>query len=142
MRVRTTGPSSGSGGDSVCLKIFAVNQEDGTSKNFGEYETKVENGQEMLNILKGIGFTDEVVVDKTRRSFKHKNFEIEIDEVKDLGIFVEVELKEHDDDFDEGIKQIYTFVKSIGITKFKIQNRGYVSMLWNPNYSFAEDVTL
>lgn len=124
--------------NSVCLKIFSIDRETGRSANLGELETAVADGQAMLSILKELGFTNSTVVNKTRQSFSYKNFEIELDEVKGLGSFVEVEVKDHKDDSEAGFAQIYKLLREIGITEFLEQKRGYVSMLWNPSTQFGK----
>ena len=55
---------------------------------------------------------------------------------------MEVELKTDVPNAKTGINLIYDFLKSIGITEFKIQTRGYISMLWNPTYNFGQEVVL
>lgn len=130
-------------GDSVCLKIFEVDPSTTKSKNLDEIEFNVSDGNEALKLLKTLGFTDQTKVEKTRQSFKYKDFEIELDEVVDLGNFVEIELKQEGNiTFEEGQEQIKDLLREIGITQFKTCSRGYVSMLWNPDYEFGEDVSL
>lgn len=123
-------------GDSICLKTFSIDP-DGRTANTGEFETDVKDGKEALDLFIGLGFTDDTIVDKARKSFTYQNFEIELDEVEGLGSFVEIEVKEHGDDIQAGLKQIYDLLRKIGITKFTKQSRGYASMLWNPDVEFG-----
>jgi predicted adenylyl cyclase CyaB len=128
-------------GDSVCLKIFEIDQEKQTSQNLDEIEFKVSDGGEALKLLQTLGYTDEIVVDKTRRKFltNDTRFEICIDEVKGLGFFAEVELREQIvGDIHIGWKMIYDFLKNIGFTEIDEQHRGYVSMLWNIDTDFGK----
>jgi predicted adenylyl cyclase CyaB len=89
--------------------------------------------------LKQLGYTDCIIIDKVRKKYLYNEFEIVIDNVKNLGIFVEVELKEEVGDVKEGHKILKEFLKTIGIRKFKEQFRGYVSMFWNPHIDFGEE---
>jgi len=65
-----------------------------------------------------------------------------IDQEKNIGILMEVELKSEVSDVKAGIQCIYGFLETIGITKFELQKRGYVSMLWNPEFNFSEMIEL
>ena len=138
LRVRFT-----DNGDSVCLKRFHPDPENpGKHTHCDEYETKVNDGKMTLDLLKNLGFTSETILDKTRKTYDAKDFEIVVDDVKDLGIFVEIELKKDVDDVKKGHEEINNLLKQIGITEFKKQFRGYVSMLWNPQINFGEEIKL
>ena len=129
-------------GDSFCLKKF---HEDPISKRplyCDEYEVKVSDGKKTLELMKALGYTQHTIVEKNRSTYNFDCFEIVIDQVKNLGMFAEIELKSEVSNAQVGIKLIYDFLKSIGITKFKIQKRGYISMLWNPKYNFGEEINL
>ncbi|MBL8015579.1 MAG: class IV adenylate cyclase [Candidatus Doudnabacteria bacterium] len=126
-------------GDSVCLKIFEVDPKSTKSKNLDEIEFTVSDGEESLKLFKTLGFTDLTKVEKTRKSYAYKNFEIELDTVEGLGNFVEIEIKENDITVEEGKAKIRELLKQIGITRFQNCSRGYVSMLWNPDYEFGEE---
>lgn len=138
LRVRMT-----ENGDSICLKRFHPDPENpGKHTHCDEYETKVESGKMTLELLKNLGFTNETILDKTRKTYDAKEFEIVVDDVKGLGIFVEIELKKDVDDVKKGHEEINNLLKQIGIIEFKKQFRGYVSMLWNPQINFGEETKL
>lgn len=107
-----------------------------------EFETDVTDGQHMLELYRAIGFTDEIKVEKIRRIYNYADFEIVVDNVTDLGIFVEVELTKPVSDPKAGLATIRTLLKAIGINSYKEQTRGYVSMHWNPTIDFGEDIVL
>lgn len=107
-----------------------------------EHEFEVDDGRKVMKLLGHLGYKRDIVVDKYRNVYKTEKFEIVIDEVKDLGTFVEIELKVEITDPKQGMDMIYALVKSIGINPIKIQTRGYVSMLWNPDHNFTEIVHL
>ena len=62
-----------------------------------EYETAVENFENAALILKALKFKSLVKVDKTRTNYKYKDYLISLDEVKNLGDFVEIEFKGESD---------------------------------------------
>lgn len=132
-------------GDSVCLKIWDLSNPDGISRNIDEIEYKVEDIQEPMKLFNSLGYTDKDKVEKTRKAYKSKDgmFEIAIDEVKDLGVFVEVELLEQiEGDYTEGLKVIHNQLRLIGLTRIDVQKRGYLSMLWNKDLNYGEIVNL
>ena len=129
-------------GDSFCFKKF---HEDAIEKRplyCDEYEVSVSDGKTTLELMKALGYTEQTLMEKKRSIYTFDVFEIVIDQVTNLGVFMEVELKTEVPNVKVGLKLIYDFLKSIGITKFKLQTRGYVSMLWNPEYDFGKEVVL
>ncbi|MBD3232071.1 class IV adenylate cyclase [Candidatus Dependentiae bacterium] len=129
-------------GDSFCLKKFHEDPIEKRPLYCDEYEVKVSDGKKTLELMEVLGYTEQTLVEKTRNIYTFDVFEIVIDQVTNLGIFMEVELKAKVDNAKIGLNLIYDFLKSIGITKFKLQTRGYTSMLWNPEYDFGKEVVL
>lgn len=119
-------------GDSTCFKHWYEDpKRPGYHTHCDEFETKVESGEDLLEIYKAIGYTEQTIVDKKREKYFYKDFEIVIDDVKDLGIFVEIEVRSYKDDPKGTHKILREFIKEIGIKEYSMQRRGYVSMLWN-----------
>jgi len=58
-----------------------------------EYESVVENPEDVEELLKRIGMIHKVTVDKTRKYFEYEHFEITLDYIKGLGYFIEIEAK-------------------------------------------------
>ena len=83
----------------------------------------------MLELMKALGYTEQTLMQKTRNIYKFNHFEMVIDQVENIGTFMEVELKTKVDDVKQGINLIYNFFKLIGLKRIKLQVRGYVSML-------------
>ncbi len=65
----------------------------GKSNYCDEYETQVADLDQFKKIFSAIDIKPLVVVDKIRKSYKYKNYEISLDSVKNLGEFIEVEFK-------------------------------------------------
>lgn len=98
------------------------------------------DGEKILALLEKHGFTRQDIIEKDRDAYLYKEFEIVIDDVKDLGIFVEVELKNNESNVRKGIRDIYDLLKLIGFKKIVQFDRSYLHMLWNPTYDFSEEV--
>jgi adenylate cyclase class 2 len=129
-------------GDSFCYKKFHMDPVEKTPLYCDEYEVKVSDGSETLKLMKALGYIEQTKMEKKRKIYTFKDFEIVIDDVADLGMFIEVELKVTVADVKTGINMIYDFFKMVGINKFKLQKRGYVSMLWNPEFNFGKEIIL
>jgi predicted adenylyl cyclase CyaB len=68
-----------------------------------EYESKVEKSDQLELILKALNFESIVIVDKVRKVWNFKDYEIALDMVAELGSYVEIEYKnqEENEDFQE-----------------------------------------
>lgn len=75
---------------SVNYKNWHVDKQ-GRSYHCDEYETNVENLDQLKKILLVLNFKPLVVVDKLRRTWRYQDYEISLDKVKILGDFVEME---------------------------------------------------
>ena len=85
----------------------------------------------MVQILRHLGFKQTAVIEKHRTSYRFNEYQFDCDEVKDLGFFVEIELKEEISDLIQGKKKIETFLKKLDIGKWEEAKGGYVAMVWN-----------
>lgn len=128
----------------VCFKKWHIDPErPGHHTHCDEYEFSVSDAQSARLLFDSLGYTkDTAIINKTRNTYMTDEFEIVIDDVENLGIFVELELKKEVDDVKEGHRMINELLKEIGITEFTYMNRGYVSLMWNPDYDFGDDIAL
>jgi len=88
-----------------------------------EHETKIENPKEMENILKAANFTNVFTLNKTRVLGKLGEFEICMDDVKELGKFMEVGLISEEKE--KPRNRIVEFLKELGFEEKDIEKRGY-----------------
>lgn len=137
LRVRFT-----QGGDSCCFKKFHVDPVEQRPLYCDEYELGIEDGTKMLAFMHALGYAEQTLMEKTRSTYLYDCFEIVIDDVKNLGFFMEVELKADFATAQEGLEHIYDFLQSIGITTFELITRGYITLLWNPGFDFGQEVDL
>ena len=113
----------------------------GKSTHCDEYETKLESSRQVQKILEVLGFEKIIVVDKLRRVWRYKDYEIAIDKVKGLGRFVEVEYKRKKKvDPKEIAKEMISFLKSTGCTKIQRDFVGYPFQLLFPDEVEYEEV--
>jgi len=93
-----------------------------------EIETPVENGEIVEQILLTIGVEHAVTVDKKRRMAKLDDLEIIIDEVADLGTFLELAI-EGGGSVTEARARINIFLGKLGISSDRVELRGYPSII-------------
>lgn len=60
-----------------------------------EFQTNIDNVEALKKIFDHLNFRPLIVVDKKRSTWIYKDIEIAIDEVKELGSFIELEAKEN-----------------------------------------------
>lgn len=92
-----------------------------------EYETEISDKTQMENILFALGFNTQMIIDKTRTSYKLGSFQFDFDSVKNLGELLEVELK---NDM-ANIEDIYKFVSKYNLTKKDVTYDGIQVLMKN-----------
>ena len=125
---------------SINYKNWYYNQ-DGKSHHCDEYETGIENLDALEKIFHSLDIKPLVIVDKLRKIWIYKNYEISVDSVKNLGDFVEIE---YIGETEENPKKIYndmvTFLKNLGCGTIKRNNGGYPFLLLFPNEAKYEEL--
>lgn len=110
-----------SDGHSACFKNWYRDSETGESTHCNEVEIELTDGMRMLELMLAVGFENHRIKEKKRDQYIIPGFKIMIDDVKDAGIFVEIEIDHHIKDVKAGIQSIYELLKEIGITQFQQQ---------------------
>lgn len=109
---------------------------DGSGKSHycDEYETKIEDLNQLKKILDVLNFKPIVKVDKLRKIWIYKDYEVAIDSVKGLTDFVEIEYIGKDEKVDPKkiTEEMINFLKDIGCGKIKINYVGYPFQLLFP----------
>lgn len=88
-----------------------------------EHEVKIDDAKEMKIILEKSGFTLAYTITKERISGKLDKLSFNLDRVKELGDYIEVELVSHEAEKAQAI--IKDFLKSLGIRDNQLDRRGY-----------------
>ena len=98
---------------SFTLKIPQTSRQDSL-----ERELEIEEGEKMIEILKLINYVEVPTVDKRRIKTKYKDIEIVLDDVKDLGQFIEAEkiVKEEGQENRKKIQaELFAFLNTLGV---------------------------
>lgn len=102
-----------------------------------EWETYVEDRETLLNIIKNIGFKKLVEIDNERYTYQYQDYEIILENVKELGVFLEIEYKNkvNDDKDIEHIKEkIREIINSISIKEYYELNAGKPELMLKKIY--------
>jgi adenylate cyclase class 2 len=118
---------------SINYKNWCFNK-NGKSYHCDEYETGIEDLAQLKKILDVLNFKFLVKVDKIRKIWIYKDYEIAVDSVKGLGDFVEIEYIGKDEKADpkKVTKEMIDFLKSVGCGKIKRNYVGYPFQLLFP----------
>jgi predicted adenylyl cyclase CyaB len=94
-----------------------------------EYEVEIDNPKTAKIILKSLGYKMGGVVDKKRERYKFGQLNIELDQVKGAGRFIEVEIM--NDQKKNSLKKIYNFLEKVGIKEQDIiKDLRYLDIIW------------
>ncbi len=82
------------------------------------------------DILMNSGYVYVALVDKVRDSFQYGEIEINIDNVRELGPYVEVEAIVEDEKQSESKKkELFALLKKLGVPKKDVVEKGYVPLM-------------
>lgn len=96
-----------------------------------EYEVDISSFEKMEKILNAIGYMNIACVNKVRTKYLLRNeFEIVLDEIKDLGFFIEVEAMKDFGSVKETRDKIFNFINSLPIQNYRIDYRGYPFLVY------------
>lgn len=108
--------------------------ESGKSQYCDEFETKIEDIEQVRKILSVLNFKSIVIVDKSRKAWAYKDYEVAVDSVKGLGDFVEIEYIGKDDKVEPKkiTKEMINLLKKIGCGKIIRNYVGYPFLMLFP----------
>ena len=102
-----------------------------------EYEFEIKNKEHFLALMTDLGFKKwigKTKISSTYQHKKHKKLNIELNEVKGLGYFIEIEYLAKHDEMIKAKDIIIKTMKELYIEKDKINNTGYTKMLWKKRH--------
>jgi len=110
--------------------IFTAKQPQTTNLDCIEYETKVENPEAIRGILELSGYHEVITIKKERRKAKHNSYEICLDNVEGLDVFVEVEAITDGVDSEKTLEELYVFAQTLGLDIKERVMDGYDVLMW------------
>ena len=98
------------------------------SKSRKEFETGVEDGDDIDAIVQHLGFEPAATVRKNRRVYEVREYDVTLDAVDDVGEFIEVE-RETDGDIEPVREGVYEVLQDLGLNPSDQQRTSYLGML-------------
>ena len=110
-----------------------------------EYETKVEDYDVIKKIVEMLGLEPLISVHNKRRVYRYNEYEIELEEVENLGVFIEVERMGNNSEDEIKVKEeIRDFIRSLKLKNVKELNIGknqyLLSQKMNKNINIYRDI--
>ena len=91
-----------------------------------EWEVEIDNSENLEKIFKVLGLEVIAVVDKVRIKYMYLDkYEISLDSVKDLGYFIEIEVKKYSKDPISEYGELVVLSKELGLDLNNVDKRGY-----------------
>ncbi len=115
--------------------------EKGKSIYCDEYETEIKDTKKIKSIFQALNYNSLIVVNKKRKVWNYKDYEIVFDSVKNLGDFIEIEYKgKKEVDPKKMNNKMIDFLKSFDCGKIKRNHVGYPFLLLFPGESELEEI--
>jgi len=116
------------------INTLTLKQQRGHGLDKTEHETKIENSEEVHQMLLLLGWKPVVEVKKKRKKGKLGEYEICLDAVEELGNFIELEKLTDDNADPEKIrKELFEALKPFGLEEKDEVTRGYDILMYNLN---------
>lgn len=103
---------------------------DSVSKTRKEFQVDISDADGMGKILTSLGFFPVATVTKKRKNFRLGDFIIALDDVRNLGNFMEIEISVNDSGkYEEKVESIFKFFERLGIGRKSTIRRSYLEMM-------------
>ncbi len=109
--------------------IFTAKKTLHTGLDCLEYETEISSYKQMYDALIIMGYKEALRINKTRIITHYNGCEICIDEVEDLGSFIEMEKLCEEGDSKKIQEELFGFLQSVGVSKDDRVFNGYDDLL-------------
>ena len=99
-----------------------------------EYEFQTKSPEKFLALMKDLGFVQWLKKFKLSESYTYKEnpkVNIEINKVRHLGYFMEIEYIAEKREMERAIKTIKQILETLKINPKNVTNKGYTKMLWD-----------
>lgn len=97
--------------------------------SWADFDTPIEDPDRLENLLISSGYVYFCLVDKVRQSFAYGEFEINIDNIRDLGLFIEIEKNGDEREVEVIRKEIIELLNQLSIKEGDIIQQGYVQLM-------------
>ncbi|NJE84418.1 class IV adenylate cyclase [Thermococcus sp. CX2] len=102
-------------------------EDPGKNEEFDEIEVEISDFEKMREILKRLGFEEDIWVRKRRLVYRLNDVTFELSEVEGLGAFLDIEVMS--DDVSYAKKRIWDIARRLGLRKEDVEPRLYQELL-------------
>jgi adenylate cyclase, class 2 len=117
--------------------LFTYKKPDTNHLDKIEFETKIADPEAMANIFEALGFREIARINKTRQKAKYQDYEICVDEIENLGSYVEVEKMVQDGDANAIQTELFSFLGSLGVSSNDRIYKGYDVLIIDQHDPFS-----
>lgn len=110
--------------------ILTLKKQLNTESENIEHEIIIDNPEQAHHMIKLLNFNEVLTVEKKRITCSYNDISICIDEVKDLGIFIEFEKTSHSQDIAQIKSELIEFLKSLELSENDIETKGYATQIY------------
>ena len=103
---------------------------DKVSKTRLEHQVEIEDPDSMGEILSALGFSPAAILIKKRKNYRIGDFFISLDDVRNLGDFIEIEITlKNSKNYEEKVESIFKFIEKLGISRDSTIRKSYLELL-------------
>jgi len=124
---------NGSNKNTINTKIIT---QKGDHNSWEECETSVGSIDKLENILQAIGFKPFCRINKIRRIYEFENVEVMMEDIKDFGFGIEIEILTDKDKTESSKAKIFTIMKKLGINKSNIVPKSITKIIMKKQSKF------
>ena len=106
-----------------------IGKSKGDDTAWPDVDLPLSHPDDLENLLLGSGYIEVVRINKHRSTYREQDFEINLDEIDNLGSFIEIEGRGTDSDRTAIEEKITQFLIDLGIQKSNIIRKGYVTLM-------------
>jgi adenylate cyclase class 2 len=132
LRIRTERPTDDSASQQVVATTYLTYKGaklEESSKTRPEHETKVGSEESLVQIIESLGFEIAAAVIKHREVYEIEQFEITLDNVEEVGEFIEIEREiKSEEDVEVASNKIREFASGLGIDPTTHLRESYLEM--------------
>lgn len=109
------------------------------SKYCDEYEVEIDDDKNLDRIFKVLGIEKIAITDKTRITYIYLDkYEVALDYVKELGYFIEIEIKKYNKSIMEEYDELLNISQSLNLNLSNIDKRGYAYHIIAKNNKYKD----
>ena len=107
---------------------------DSVSKTRKECQVEINDANSMGDVLSSLGFFPVATVIKKRKNYRIGDFFISLDDVRNLGNFIEIEISvKNARNYEEKVESIFRFIEKLGMSRESTIRKSYLEMVLEKN---------